>query len=167
MNEDLLKTLSRLAQLARDKKDEIAEKEEALKRANNDLRKLIEIDIPEAMREGQVQSIALEDGTKITVKPDVFASITAEMQDRAFAWLREHEMGGVIKHQVKADFGKNEGDAADKLLKFCEENNIPIADKETVHPQTLKALVKEQLEKGVDVPYDVFAIQAVTLAVIK
>lgn len=156
------------SQLAWQKK--VAELEEQLKYATENLRQVQEVDLPAAMAQAGVTSITLPSGEKVTIKEDIFASIPKdERYHEALDWLREHQLGDVIKNEIKVAFGRGEESAAEELLQILgvhhwdkqSQNNI------SVHPQTLKALIKEQLAKGVDIPMDLFGVVPFTKAVIK
>ena len=43
-------------------------------------------------------------------------------------------------------------------LRACEENNFRYTKKEKVEPMTLKAFVREQVEKGKELPFDLFGV---------
>lgn len=172
---DLLRRLATQTAHARNLTATVNQMEVDLAEAKRKLRITLEIDIPETMREAGVQQLTLEDGTRISIKDEIyigadgkgFATFPVEQRMAAFQWLRDHGLEGVIKHAIIAEFSKNEDALAGALIQYCEEQKIAHADRETINPQTLKALIKEQLEKQVDVPFDVFGVTAVSLAVIK
>lgn len=172
---DLLRRLANQTAHARNLTNSVEQLESDLAEAKHKLRVTLEIDIPETMREAGVQELRLADGTKIVIKDEIyigsdgkgFATFPAEQRAAAFRWLREHNMDGIIKHAVVAEFGRNEDQLAQSLTEFCEQHRIAHADRESINPQTLKALIKEQLAKNVDVPLDVFGVRAVTIAEIK
>lgn len=139
-----------------------------LKGLSEKLRRVQEIDLPAAMQQAGVSEIKLPDGYKITVKEDVYASIPAENKDGAFEWLREHGFGDLIKNEVAVSFGKGEEDQAASLLRELDANGWRNYQQKTaVHPQTLKALVREQLAKGAEFPMDLFGAGPITKAIIK
>ena len=65
-------------------------------------------------------------------------------------------------------FGKGEEDQAQALIKELNINGWrSYSNNISVHPQTLKALIKECLAQGKDIPMDTFGAGPVTKAVIK
>lgn len=87
-------------------------------------------EIPEMFSDIGLSSFTLEDGRKVKVAPQVSASITKANKEQAFEWLREKGHGDLIKEVVTI----------------------------SVHPQTLKAFVREQLGKQVVFPENLFSI---------
>ena len=148
----------------------VTEAELLLKDAADRLRQVQEIDLPNAMAQAGVSSITLPSGEKVSIKEDIFASIPKnELYHEALDWLREHGFGDVIKNAVTVSFGKGEDEQADELLRILAEHHWrQMADqKMSVHPQTLKALIKEQLAKGTNVPFELFGVVPFTKAIIK
>lgn len=154
-------------QLARTKA--VEEIEEQLKAATEALRQVQEVDLPSAMYQAGVSEIRLPTGERISLKEDVYCSIPKDHRyHEALDWLREHGYGDVIKNEVKVAFGKGEEQEAQTLIQELNThgwrnytNNV------SVHPSTLKALIKECLAQGKDIPMDTFGAGPITKAVIK
>ena len=62
----------------------------------------------------------------------------------------------IIKNTVSCVFGRGEDSQAEEFLKIAAEQGVPAAQKEEVHPSTLKAFVKERVEVGDEFPMDLF-----------
>lgn len=92
--------------------------------------------IPQALSEAGVSSLTTTGGRKIEVGEQIFVSITKANEDAAFAWLHAHGHGALIK----------------------------TVEKTSVHPQSLKALMRDLLSEGVDVPVEVFSLHRETVA---
>ena len=86
------------------------------------------------------------DGSKVSVKPYYAASISAENEVGAFAWLRENGHDYIIKHNLQIQFGKGEDSECERVKEELANLNVNYIEKAGVHPQTLKAFVKEQIE---------------------
>ena len=139
----------------------IAEIENSLTVAKEQLRRVMEQDLPEAMDEVGMTKFVLDDGTTITIKPFYAASIPEERKDEAFEWLKDNNFDGMIKAEVKVAFGKGEFEIAQSFLQFIRGFNEKAIDpeyKENVHWQTLRAWVKEQIEGGKALPLDMFGV---------
>ena len=171
--EDSMKTpdlsgLDRLGQLVNKQlqlEADVIELETYLSEKNIQLKKIAEDEIPNLFQELGIQEFKLQDGSKITVKPYYAASISAENQDRAFEWLRNNGLDDVIKHNITVVYGRGEDKECDKLKETLAKLNVNYTEKAGVHPQTLKALVKEQietmskrLEEGIKFPMDLFNV---------
>ncbi|WP_448506571.1 gp33 family protein [Immundisolibacter sp.] len=161
--------ISSLAHLQIKRQERVNELEVMLKEATEALRKVQEIDLPNAMAQAGVQSITLPTGEKITIKEDVYASIPKdERYNEALDWLRSRGFGDLIKNEVKVVFGRGEEDSAKALVAELNVNgwrNYSVS--EGVHASTLKAFMREQLAKGVDIPMELFGATPVTKAIIK
>ena len=114
--------------------------------------------IPDLMQEAGVSSIKLADGSSVEVKPSIKASITLDNAEKAYSWLRENGHGDLIKNTLTASFNKEEDGKASYLMKLFEEQGYNYQRKEKVEPMTLKAFVSEQIERGKNVPMDLFSV---------
>lgn len=138
-----------------------------LKEASERVRVLKEESIPSAMEELGYKSVELGDGTKISVKGEVYASISAERQAEAFAWLESHGFGGLIKDTTTVDFKKNQTEESKKLMEFLQTLGVEFGNKRGVHSSTLKSFLKEQLAEGSDIPLETFGARSVNVASVK
>jgi hypothetical protein len=166
--------LSSLARLVDEwdlNEQDIAMFTEHLKERNAHKLKL-EVDlIPSLMASaGGIARFDLEDGRRIELKDELYASITQANQQAAFGWLEAHGHGDVIKDELKIALGR--GDVArrraDTLMETAELLGVTdYSRKRTVHPGTLAALIREQLGEGVEVPKETFGVHQQRRAVIK
>lgn len=140
--------------------------ETALKKMNEDLRVLSTETLPNMMAEVGLESFTLLDGSKIEIANKVYAKLP-EDNYAAFTWLREQGMDGVIKTQVVLDFGKGDDSEVEKVREVLQEMGLIPMVKSTVHHMTLKALVREQIEKGNPIPLDAFGAGSIRTSVIK
>lgn len=124
----------------------------------NDIRRIEEKDIPELMTELGMKKFVLEDGSEVSVKPYYSASIDKERQDEAFLWLNEHGFGDLIKNVVTTQFGRGQETLAEHFANEVAAKGYNAATKKWVEPMTLKAFVKEQYEKGTNIPNDLFGV---------
>lgn len=162
--------ISALAELQLGWQKRVDTLEAHLKDAKEELRKIQEIALPAALMQAGVRSITLVTGENVSIKEDIYASIPKdERYHEALEWLREHGFADVIKNEIKVNFGKGEEALAGELNKILAEHGwlIKAAQNVTVHPSTLKALIKEQMAKGADIPMDLFGATPIMKAVIK
>lgn len=136
---------------------ELKQLEEELKEKGKELNDVRDRDLPNAMAEVGLEEVKLKSGHKISIKSEIYASISAERTDKAYAWLRGNDFGSLIKNQIIAEFGKGEDERATEAAMLLAEHGFAPTHKESVHPMTLKAFLKEQIEKGlIEVPLDLF-----------
>jgi hypothetical protein len=75
---------------------------------------------------------------------------------QAYEWLRSNGLGDLIKNEVAVTFGVGEDNKAKQLLNLAAEQGYEPQQKEKVEPMTLKALYRERIEAGLDMPSDFF-----------
>ena len=166
-NDKELAIISKLAQDQLDWEKRIDQLETDLEHAKDSLRQIQEHLLPEAMATVGMSEFKLLSGAKITVKDDVYASVRKDYIVSAVGWLDSAGLGDIVKDKVDVNFGRGESDKAKSLLDYCKENGFTASETLSIHPQTLKATVKEQLARGVEFPEEYFSIAPVRKAVIK
>ena len=57
-------------------------------------------------------------------------------------------MDDIIKNEVKVSFGKGEDNLTGAFLDDCSKQGLSADNKKTVHPSTLKAVIKDEMSKG-------------------
>jgi hypothetical protein len=129
-----------------------------LKEKEEHYRNLTEVSIPEAMAEAGMKKFVMEDGSMIDVKPFYGASISKARQAEAFKWLRDHGFDDIIKNTVSVRFGRKEDELAARMIQLLREQGFIPEQTEKVEPQTLKAWVKERIEKGQPVDSELFGV---------
>ena len=153
---DQTKTLSDKVIELRNLEDQVAASENHTKDLKEKAKQLSNFDIPKMMQEMNVTKLKLKDGASIEVKPFYGAYITPDNQEKAFNWLREHGLGDIIKNDVTVTFGRGEDNKAMAYATLAKGQGYEPVQKIGVHPQTLKAVVREQTESGQEMPADLF-----------
>jgi hypothetical protein len=163
-------TVTGIAGLARRAKlleKEISDLTDSLKEKEENYRKLTEQTIPEAMAEAGMRKFVMEDGSLVDIKPFYGASIPKARQAEAFDWLRKNGFDDIIKNTVSVRFGRNEDELCRRLLDLLGQQGYPAEQTEKIEPQTLKAWVKERVEKGQPVDSELFGVYIGQKAIIK
>ena len=114
--------------------------------------------IPTMMAEMGLSHLKLMDGSSVDVKPNYSANITIANRDAAFQWLRDNNLGDIIKNEISVSFGRNEDNKAADYASLASERGYQPTQKLKVEPMTLKALVRERIENGKDMPVELFNI---------
>ena len=153
---DAAKTLSDKVLKLKDLEDEIANAEESINKLKEQARVLSQFEIPAMMQEMHITKLKLKDGESVEVKPFYSASITPENQDKAFEWLRNNGLGDIIKNDITVTFGRGEDNKAAQYAVLARGQGFEPVQKVGVHAQTLKAVVRERIESGQDMPSDLF-----------
>ena len=114
--------------------------------------------IPTMMSEMGLSHLKLVDGSTVDVKPNYSANISIANREKAFNWLRENGLGDIIKNEISVSFGRNEDNKAADYAALAEERGYQPTQKLKVEPMTLKALVRERLEAGKEMPTELFNV---------
>jgi len=155
-----VKSLSDQVIKLRDLEDQIKNVEDNLKSLKQKADTLSGEVIPTMMTEMNISTMKLADGSAIEVKPVYGASIPKDRQEEAFNWLRENGLGDLIKNEVTVSFGRNEDNKAAEYAVLAQGQGYQPTQKLKVEPMTLKALVRERLEAGKEMPSDLFNVFA-------
>ena len=132
--------------------------EKTLKQKKKDFEHLSAEVIPTMMAEMGLSHLKLMDGSSVDVKPNYSASITIANKDAAFQWLRDNNLGDIIKNEISVSFGRNEDNKAADYASLASERGFSPTQKLKVEPMTLKALVRERLESGKEMPTELFNV---------
>jgi len=162
-----LHNLSELAKRAKTLEKELEDLERVMKERKEQYRKLTENTIPEALTTLGMRSFRMSDGSSIDIKPFYQATITDARRAEAYTWLREHGFDDIIKNTVSVRFGRGEDDLCSALLNLLGEKGFPAEQAEKVEPMTLKAWVREQVERGNEFPTELFGVYIGQKAIIK
>ena len=153
-----LKTLSDEVQKMEQITQEIELLEERVKDKKKDLEHISGEVIPTMMSEMGLSQLKLMDGSMIDVKPFYNATITQANKEAAFNWLRTNGLEDIIKNEVVVSFGRGEDNKAAEYAELAKSQGLQPAQKLKVEPMTLKALVRERIEAGKEMPADIFSI---------
>lgn len=162
--------LAQIAATAREiiqKKKDVADAEANLKLEQNKLRTLQEEVLPELMKDAGQQKITTADGLTVEVKNVIRGTPSKDNEAAAYKWLRDHGQGGIINSRIEADLGKVDLDRAQKAMKALNDLGFQSRTKQTVHWQSLAAMVRELMERGDDVPLDILGVRVFTAADVK
>ena len=136
--------------------NEIKEDEERLKRKKQQADKLSGEVIPEIMGSLKLKNMKLQDGSGVEITQIYSATIPVAKKEGAYNWLRENDLGDLIKNEVTVSFGRGEDNKASNYANLARENGFEPAQKLKVEPMTLKAEYRSRVEKGLDLPSEHF-----------
>ena len=136
--------------------EDFLKKEDELKELKRKVDLISSEVIPTMMQEMNISTLKLADGTSVEVKPVYGASIPADKKEDAYTWLRENGLGDLIKNEVTVAFGRSEDNKAQQYAVLAQGQGYEPVQKLKVEPMTLKALVRERIENGLDMPSDLF-----------
>ena len=140
--------------------DEITNAEKSVSKLKEQAKQLSQFEIPEMMEKMHITKLKLKDGESVEIKKIYGASIPQEHQEAAFTWLRNNDLGDIIKNDITVTFGRGEDNKASEYANLAQGQGYEPVQKIGVHPQTLKAVVRERLESGREMPSDLFKTYA-------
>ena len=114
--------------------------------------------IPTMMSEMGLAELKLHDGSHLKVSTSYRATITEANKVAAFNWLRKNGLGDIIKNEISVSFGRNEDNKAADYAALAQERGYQPTQKLKVEPMTLKALVRERIEAGKEMPTEIFGV---------
>lgn len=156
-------TLERLTKLAGDAKrleGEIVEAEKVLAEKTDEYNDICRKFIPDIMEELALAEFKMTDGSIVKIKNSVLANLTEENKPAAYKWLEDNNKDGIIKTEVDVVFGRGEMKLAKNAMKALEDAGFEPTLGRSIHFQTLRAFVKEELERpeGTTLPIAVFGV---------
>ena len=157
-NTSNIKTLSDEVLKLRAMEDQLKIMEEALKNKKKEIDRISGEVIPTMLSEMGLSQLKLADGSSVDVKPFYSASISAQNKEKAYEWLRNNGLGDIIKNEISVSFGRNEDNKAANYAELAKSNGFQPTQKLKVEPMTLKALVRERIEAGKEMPTEIFNV---------
>ena len=157
---DAAKSLSGKVIELKNLEDEIQNAEESISKLKEKAKTLSEYELPKMMEEMHITKLKLKDGEAVEIKKIYSGSIPPENKEAAFTWLRDHDLGDIIKRDITVTFGQGEDNKASEYANLAQGQGYEPVQKIGVHPQTLKAVVRERLEAGREMPSDLFKTYA-------
>ena len=132
--------------------------EDNIKNTKKELERISGEIIPTMMAEMGLAELKLQDGSHLKVSTSYKATITEANREAAFNWLRNNGLGDIIKNEILVSFGRNEDNKAADYAALAQERGFQPTQKLKVEPMTLKALVRERIEAGKEMPTELFNI---------
>jgi hypothetical protein len=155
---DLLSRISVVADQLMAKKKAAAEAELALKKINDEVSRLEEVELPQMMREARQEEMKTTSGIRLKLVNEIHTNISKDRKPKAIAWLDANGQGGIVRRNVIIAFNKCDEDKVEKLLRLIGRGWPSFKVELDVHAATVKSLVKERLAAGLDVPLDIFGV---------
>jgi len=156
--QDSLKAVANPQELAtkvqelKDLEDEIANAEASVKKLKEKANVISQFEIPSMMEQMNIKKLKLKDGETVEVGNFYSASILPDQQEEAFEWLRQNGRGDIIKNDITVTFGRGEDNKAMTYVTLAKGQGFEPVQKVGVHPQTLKGVVRECHESGIELP---------------
>lgn len=141
--------------------------EDALSESKQARIQIERVDLPSAMASAGCKKFITDDGFTITVEPFATAKIDDDNREKCFTWIEENGFADIIKHEISVSLTKGEDETAQRISNFLKEIGASYIDGKSIHWKTLASFVKEQFQKGTDIPLDTFKAFVGTVAKVK
>ena len=159
--------LSVLCQEMMVQRGEVEKIEQQLTDAKKKLQELQAGRIPALMAELKLESLTLASGVKIVISRHVGCKFDPATKFEALQWLDAQGHGSMIKHEVFVNFGRGEGELANKAAEALVNLGLKPSQVKDVHHATLAAWAKREVEAGHEVPANLFNLSIFDLAKVK
>lgn len=166
LTNEKMRELTALCDDLKDRRSCIDAFEDKLKQMKEAERGLSEDKIPALMTEIGLVKITLKSGGELSIKDDLKISIGRRMS-AVLDFVRAKGDVGIIKNEVAILFGKGDEEKADQCFKKLGEDFENVRRSSTVNSGTFKAMVKELIEQGVEVPFKELGIFDYRTTIIK
>ena len=117
--------------------------------------------LPAALNEAGLRELRLASGHRVQLAMDYTCSLTGRYRDPAVAWLKAEGLEDVISYDVVESFGPRDVKQLERLRKALLKLGVGFSEKENVNTATFKALVRERLEAGEQVPLGELGVTAI------
>jgi len=141
--------------------------EDNIKNTKKDIERISGEVIPTMMTEMGLSELKLQDGSHLKVATSYKAHISEANKEAAYNWLRNNGLGDIIKNEISVSFGKDEDNKAASYVDLAKSQGLEPSRKMKVEPMTLKALVRERIEAGKDMPTEIFGVYTENKTTIK
>lgn len=159
----LLKAKDKLVSLNK----EIEELRDVLNDRMKKLNALTSAKIPSLMDKLGEESIPIGPNASLTIVRLLHCGITKDNEEEAYGWLEDHGHASVISDIITLKFDKGLKDEADKAAEELKRSNLEFERTQKVHPSTLKALIRREIQGGSDIPFETFNIYTPDVAEIQ
>jgi len=79
--------------------DKVTEEKTALQKTYDYLRINL---IPELMADDDLSTITVDGVGRVSLTADIYSSVPSEKKEAAYEWLREHQLGDIIKETINS-----------------------------------------------------------------
>jgi hypothetical protein len=146
---------------------EISKTDDHLKELKKQRGKVAEFDLPEAMQECNMVKFTLDTGQEVSVEKDLKVSVPKKRMSEIIQWLRDNKHGDVVKNQLVIDVDKGKDNSVAEVMEVAEGLEMAVVRTESVHSGTLKKILNDQLDAGVDMDLKFFGAYELNQSKIK
>lgn len=166
--DSVLSEISELAELQKTLQLKVKNCEDALKKANEQLRKVSQDSLPELMNSIGMKSFSLSTGETISIKDKWTASITGGKKQFVINWLKQNNHNDLLSDTISIPFKKGNEKQAELLHMDLQERGYLAIRNEDVNTASFKSLCRELVEvECKDIPLKELGVFVIKIAEIK
>lgn len=128
--------------------------------AQDTLRMISEVQLPNAMMEAGITREDLANGASVALKASYHPKQLSTPE--GLEYLISQGAGSLIKHDIGMQFGREQEKLVHQILnrisKWKSSSNFKVTEKRAVNAQTLRGYVYEQIKAGNPVPFDLLGV---------
>lgn len=153
-----LQTISSVAQSMLEVDAKILELESQLQQLKEEKYSLETVVMPDLLLSAGVESFKMTSGAVVSLEEGMSLSVPKKNMAQICGWLRSHKHDDIIKHEIVVPVpkGKDSNKQVNEIKMFLKSKKVEFSTEENVHSGTLKALLKEQRAKGVEINLSLF-----------
>lgn len=164
---DQLKTVEELACEQIRLECEVDTAERALKELKQQLTKIEQGLLPDALYAAGLSEIRTVNGDKVTIKEDLSISVPKDKKETIVAWLESEGHDGIVSGRIYVDLPKNSHNERQAAIQALVDAGLEPVEDITFNSATLKSILKDHLRKGDHLELSDFGAFAWKKAVIK
>lgn len=132
--------------------------DEEMKELNTKIKTIAQERLPEMMEDLGIEKIKLASGKEIQLSTFYNAKIPPAEWANAVEWLEKTHNDGIIKSGFSVTMNRGEKQLADEAKDALRKVGIAVEVEDKIHPSTLKAFVREQIENEEELPREIFGV---------
>lgn len=123
--------------------------EELMKKRREMLKRVAEVDLPQAMKDVGMRSFELIGGGSVSLKDVVSASIPKENKEDVLAFVAEDGHESLIKRTFTIFFGRDQEKEVAKFIRDLNKRKVKLDVKrdDKIEPATYKKYIKDRIER--------------------
>lgn len=145
----------------------VAKKEQELKDAKADLRKIQEGELPAALKAAGIPTFQLDNGMTVSYKEDLSVSVPKARKDAIIAKMKEWGYEANVSNTLTIDLGKGNDNAAKALQAQAEEMGVTATLAEDIPTGTVKKALRTRIDEGKNDDLAFFGAFSLTKATVK
>lgn len=145
----------------------VAKKEQALKDAKADLRKIQEGELPAALKAAGIPTFQLDNGMTVSYTEDLSVSVPKARKAAVISKMKEWGFEANVSNVLTVDLGKGNSNALNALKTQAEEMGVTATHQEDIPTGTVKKALKERIKEGKNDDLAFFGAFSLTKATVK